>query len=297
MIEKAGAGRYTVRLQGVLLDASSKENKVRLWVSNEEKTMCLEPGSLDVPTARVLPSPIIRIVEPEGDLNVVKPEISIKIRVESVSPLESVRILREGREPLAIPLPAEGIKPDKDGVYLLTVKTVPLNLGPNPLHAEAVTASGARGSTREPRIVNFHPPPVEVFIDRLVEIKAQGKDVAAKRLPRGKIVFPQVEQGHVRLYGRLKWTNKENAREERHKPVRIFVNGFQQVPVPGRLDPARIDELERSFEADLFLNRKENNQVQVLVSGQELQFDVQECREPIAKQRLAPAYPEPASER
>src|SRR5439155_229229 len=134
--------------------------------------------------------------------------------------------------------------------------TVTLSRGPNFLRLEAVNASG-RGSART--VISYTPLPVEVTVDRLVVKRTGGDPILVQRLPQGRARFPAVEEGHVRLFGRVMWIDEKAARGYKGMRVRLYVNGFQQIPatlLPPEYNKLE-DRYEARFETDLVLNRDE----------------------------------------
>jgi hypothetical protein len=276
-------GQHLLRLQGVLLDAGRKENVVRISVSNADAA-APQPATLTLVTAKVLPPPLVEILDPKNNRSVAQWQVKVRVRALSVSPLSKAQILREG-QPL-VSIDVAKVQKDAEGRFLLTAEVpVELQMGLNSLTLEAVNASGRQVSA--PVVLNYLPAPLRVVLDRLVVRQPGGKAVEPESLPRGQVVFPAVSDARVRLQGRVLWGNEKVAATQKNLLVRITVNGFQQAPIA--LKPATGSKLETPFEADLVLSREKDNQVRLSVQGQDessrSDFTV-DCREPIKRQRL-----------
>jgi WD40 repeat protein len=283
-IDKVGADLHTIRLTGVTLEAGRKESEIRVHVSNDE-ARCRQPGVLNVETASVLPPPEVQFLTPLQDHTVDKPRVTVRFQVHSVSPLTLVRVVRKGHPPTPIDLAK--VERDGAGRERLTAETVvDLADGLNSLWVEADNASGRQAGPV--RLVTYCRPPLSVEIDRLVTKKVGGKEVRVQHLPGGKIAFPEVDSGHVRLHGRIVWPDAKADPRRKNLRIRIYVNGFQQLQAyPGS---SAGDSFQTPFEADLLLNREKDNQVRLTVLGQDAgsprsEFEV-DCRQPIKGQRL-----------
>lgn len=277
-------GVRVVRLEGVPLEAGSKENTIRLRVSNAEAE-CREPGVLRVETARVLPPPLVEFLQPRQDVSVARPELPVRFQVRSASPLTAVRLLLDGRPPR--PIDVTAARSSADGLFELTAQVeVELARGLNHLHVEAVNASGRR--VTPPLVATYVPPPLRLVLDRLEPVRPTGQAVVPRKQPGGRVAFPDgVAHGRVRLVGRVLWSDAQAAQAQDDLLVRVFVNGFQQVPV--RLRHTGGDPLQTPFEAALILSRERANHVSLVVPGQDAaertEFDV-DCRQPVTGQRL-----------
>src|SRR5205823_1688270 len=68
-------------------------------------------------------------------------------------------------------------------------------------------------------------------------------------------------QGRIKVTGHVNWGKENDAQLQKTGMVRVFVNGFQQIP--GSLDAPKGNERRRTFTADLVLNRPEGNFVEL----------------------------------
>jgi hypothetical protein len=106
--------------------------------------------------------------------------------------------------------------------------------------------------------VFYQAPPVRLVIDGVAP-----RGMAPLRpepQEGGRIAFGRLPSGRVRLLGHVVWDERDDERLRRTGIVRVFVNGFQQLPAT--LRPAVGSQRERGFEADLLLNQP-RNQVEV----------------------------------
>jgi hypothetical protein len=98
-----------------------------------------------------------------------------------------------------------------------------------------------------------------------------------------------MSDGRVRLRGHVIWDEQDDARLKETKVVRVFVNGFQQLPA--QLEPAAADSRERAFRTDILLNQTAKNRVEIVLpglaqdAGNRTQFLVN-CKNPTRAQRL-----------
>ncbi len=293
IITPAGADVYSIELKGVALDATRKDNLVQVWVSNEEAETRTPGSSKHIDLASKFPARV-RIVSPGEDLIVPVPKVRVRIEVSSAIPLTEVTLVPEGRPGLSFK-DVSRLRPEKDGVYRLTSELeVPLARGPNFLSLEAVNAGGKVVSPA--LTVNYVPPPLAVYVDRLVDPSKGGMERKAKYEAAGKISFDDMDQGKVRLEGRVVRADETTA-WEKYREVRVFVNGFQQVPA--KILELGDSKLERRFRADVLLNREKRNLVEVVllrpdavpesaeIPSEEAraEFEVH-CFKPVERQRL-----------
>jgi hypothetical protein len=111
----------------------------------------------------------------------------------------------------------------------------------------------------------------------------------ARELPGGKFAFPEAAESRGSLQGRVLWDEADDERLQKTGIVRVFVNGFQQLPAI--LKPAAAGVRERAFQADILLNRKDENQVVLTLpdlvqdTASRTRFTIS-CRHPEKAQRL-----------
>ncbi|MGE3804383.1 MAG: hypothetical protein AB7K24_06900, partial [Gemmataceae bacterium] len=281
-------GKWGIRLKDVPLEAG-QPNKVRVWVSNPE-ARCRQPGEVAVAFVPVVKPPAqaeVRFVDPLNEINVVDPDLPVRIRIKSESALKRVELLREaGRDVGRTTFDLTGKKPDAQGAY--EFQTV-LRLAPreNRLRAIAVNAGGEQETDL---VVNYLYMPVRLEMDGLAPFGQPNKSLEPRKLPDGRLVFEdKAGQARMVLRGRVLWSKENDEQIRKTSMVRVYVNGFQQLPA--QLKPATGDGRERRFEAELLLNRAQDNVVEIELptlkqdSSNRREFNLA-CAKPEEGQRL-----------
>lgn len=256
-MEKAADDTWTIKLRDVSLDPQA--NEVNLWVSNLE-AKAVVPGKATVfytPPMNPPPRPEVELLDPIKDVNVTEPDFPVRFRVKSKSALKRVELVREGRVPLRESFNVADLKPDAQGSYEFQ-KVVNLIPRENRLRVVALNDGGEQDSSV---VVNYLYMPVRLTIDQVQPLARNAKPIPPKVLPDGKLVFPTVPDGRVTLTGKVTWSKDNDEQLKKISLVRIFVNGFQQIPA--ELKPPTGNSREREFRAELLLNRPENNQVEI----------------------------------
>lgn len=277
------ADGWRVRLLDVPLETG--KNEVRLWTSNSEGRS-LKPGTVVVmhqPPAQPPAVPEVEILDPAVDAKVTEPDLALRFRVKSATPLKKIELVREGRLPLRQSFkPADGLAGDRG--YLEFKAVVPLAARDNSLRVEAANDAGNTGATV---VVNYVRMPVRLTIDSLEARDQPG--IAPEVLSNSKLQFAPLPDGRVRLKGRVAWDRDTDEQLKKINQVRVYVNSFQQVPAD--LQPAVGTSRERAFAADLLLNRADDNKVEIALpdlkqeASNRRQFQV-DCRAPARGQRL-----------
>ena len=139
-------------------------------------------------------------------------EFQTRFRVQSETPLTSVRI-RHGGEERRLKLPESM---DRDVEF---TEAVPLLEGENTITVEAENAGGR---VSDFRVINRLPVPSVVAIDRLIDVKHPDKPVLAVKTSAG-LQFPTLDSGTVRIQGHL---DQQIAGVQF---LRIWANGFLSV--------------------------------------------------------------------
>ncbi|HKB37385.1 MAG TPA: hypothetical protein VKD72_13120, partial [Gemmataceae bacterium] len=269
---------WRVRLKNVLLGRKG-ENVVTLSVANEEDRS--ESSSWRVEYDPPSP-PEVSIIEPGRDGATQMAEVSVRIRVKSATPLQEVTLVREGGEKWSRSLDPERFTKEGDR-YLSAAVQVPLEEGANVIRAEAANKGGAHQDTRK---ISYLPPPVLLEITELVARGEKGRTPVRRG---GELVVTEPVPGRVKLRGRVVWARADDERLGKPATVRVFVNGFQQVPAD--LAPAERGSRVRTFERDIILNRDKGNRIEVALadlpglSGVPTRCTV-DCSRPVRGQRL-----------
>ena len=285
---KKQKGLFAMHLRDVPLDAN-KKNVIRLWVSNLE-ARCRQPGEITIdykPPAQPPAKTEVEFLDPIKDINVTDPDIAVRFRVKSSTPLKRVEIVRTaGRDSVRESFDVSNVQPKAPGVYEFR-KALRLTPRENRLRAVAVNAGG---ETQTAVVINYIYMPVQLIIDRLEPIDRRSKPVQPKVLPDQRLVFDDAAaSGRLRLRGRVRWSKDNDKQLKKVSVVRVFVNGFQQIPAV--LQPPKGASREREFVADLLLNRREDNRIEIELpdlkqdSNNRREFELA-CTKPATGQRL-----------
>jgi hypothetical protein len=289
-VQQAEPGTWAVRVKGVPLDASPKEgeagrNEIQLAVENADGP-CPALGTTVVLYRPLKPPPTITVLLPRDDITVHQPTQSVKFRVSSTSPLRKVVLIREGGEPVAADVSA--LRPDASGQFELTAE-LEARLGRDLNTLRIVATNDGGEATSPPLHVTYPDRPVRVLLDSLAVPAAGGEEVRPQELASGQVRFPAAPAARVRLRGRVVWDETDDDQLRKAARVRIYVNGFQQLP--RALGAAPTGRRERPFEADLTLSQEKDNQVDIALP--DLQVDggarthfALDCLQPARQQRL-----------
>jgi hypothetical protein len=125
---------------------------------------------------------------------------------------------------------------------------------------------------------------LRIVFDRLTS--SEGVAVEPKWDEQGRQYFPQMPTGRVRLQGHVLWADREARNENASLEVRVFVNGFQQLPRP--VQPPPPGELKSPFRADILLNLAAGNHIRLGIPAKTDKYAecVVDCAKPITGQRL-----------
>ena len=283
--DRQGEGQTgLLRLQDVPLDPGV--NQVQLWVSNAEGE-CRNPGTAAVvyapPVQRPAP-PEIEILEPR-ETTVTEDQVLIRGRIKSAVPLKKVEVVREGDHPFRDALNVANLKPNADGYYLFE-EQVPLVPQANRIRVAAVNEGGPADAQVAVTYLYF---PVRLAIKSLKPHGKEANPVAPIELANGGILVAPMSTGRVQLTGSVLAGKLDAGQLKKVNYVRVFVNGFQQVPA--QIQPAEdASQLERPFQAELLLNQPVNRIELELAdlkaeAGTRTEFNLT-CSQPQAGQRL-----------
>lgn len=277
-------GTHVVLLQNVPLDADKEDNEVSVRIANQEAECCM-PGTASIQYKPVKLPPIVDFLEPRDSIAVHNAKLKVRFQVRSASALKKAQFIQEDGKP--VPIDFSKSQPNPDGSFEVNTDVdVQLRRGLNTLHIVAANDGGEENRTL---IVNFPNRPVRLFIDSLLPVGSSREPVSAAGTAGGALRFPEMPDGRVRLGGHVIWDEEDDARLKQTKVVRVFVNGFQQLPA--ELEPAVRGSRERSFHTDILLNQTANNRVEIALPGLEqdaanrTQFVV-DCKNPTRAQRL-----------
>jgi hypothetical protein len=164
---------------------------------------------------------------------------------------------------------------------LLHVRLLPRE---NRFRVEAVSEGGPAEASV---VIHYLHMPVRLVIDEL-----RGKGTAAIKpevRPGGELSFAAVPEGRIWIQGRVLWDQSNDEHFKQISLVRVYANGFQQVPAPLELPAA--NTRERQFKAEILLNRAKGNYIEFdlpdnsLEAGSRPRFEV-DCLKPVQEQRL-----------
>lgn len=283
---------YGIRVLNLPLEPN-KKNVVQLWVSNPE-ARCRKAGEVvvvyDPPVEEKKPPTAaeVTIVEPAQNVNVTDPDVQVRFRLRTESPLKRVEIVREGQNEKEerTTVNVADLKPNDQGIIDVR-QAVKLAPGVNRVRVVAVNDGGEQEAAA---VVNFPHMPVRLVIDE-IRPEGGGEPIKPKVLPEGRIVFTEVPKGQVLIRGRVLWSKDDDEQLKKIGMVRVYVNGFQQLPAALRSPTG--DGRERQFTARVVLNRSQGNEIEVELpdlkqdhgNRHQRQFAL-DCAKPVPGQRL-----------
>jgi hypothetical protein len=280
---------WTLRFTNVPLDADELKpstNKIQVRVTNEEAEAEKE-GIAQLVYQPKQPPPVVEFTKPVDNVSVTRPDFKIQLQVQSKTPLDQVKVLFEKHEPVSVDVSKAEAQTDRS-ILLTAEVSLKLDVGPNTLRVEAQNKGGVQSSP--PLEINYIHRPVRVAVDNLEPVRRTTKAMKATVQANGQIVFDPQEEGRLRLNGRVLWDEGDDQRLQAAKVVRVYVNGFQQLPAV--LDKPGENNRERSFHTGLVLNRDQGNRIELALpdlakefNKNNLQFNV-DCRKPERSQRL-----------
>jgi WD40 repeat protein len=265
-VQKQDANTWRVELKDVPLDPA--KNVLHLYVSNTE-ARSRQPGTATITFQPPNPGPVVEFLSPPMDTKVTDPELDVRFRVKSAEPLQRVELVREGKKPLRRTFDLTNQQPNAQGYYAFDEKNFPKELKDFPLEAkdnilrvEAVNSGGAQYAAV---VVNYISIPVTLTIDKIVPVdpatSQPGQAIVPEVRSNGSLAVRRSPQGRIRIEGHVTWSKENDAQLQKTGLVRVFVNGFQQIPGP--LEEPAGKERRRNFSADVLLNRLEGNFVEL----------------------------------
>jgi WD40 repeat protein len=223
------------------------------------------------------PAPEVTLLEPAlRDATVSDPVTKIRFKVGSEAPLTRVDLLRGDK----VLKQWDDIPAAIDGVHEFVLPDVALEWGLNSLRILAWNEGGVRTSALN---INVPPQPVRLDLEH-VEIAQAGLKIR----PGTDGGFAPLPVGRVVLHGNVRWNSFDDANLQKAKQVRMFVNGFQQLPV--EMKTAAGQARERKFEVPVVLNFASND---IEIDLPDLKQDAANrrrlsvaCRQPVRGQHL-----------
>jgi WD40 repeat protein len=265
-LEKGDGNTWKIDLKDVPLDPA--KNVVHLYVSNGE-ARSRQPGTATINFQPPNPGPLVEFLSPPMDTKVTDPELDLRFRVKSAGPLQRVEFVREGKNAIRRTFDLANQQPNAQGYYVFDEKAFPKELKDFPLEAKEnilrVEAVNSGGTQYASVVVNYINVPVTLTIDKIVpwdpETLKSGQAIVPKIRMDGGLMVDRSPQGRVKVVGQVTWSKANDAQLKKAGQVRVFVNGFQQIP--GTFDEPKGKERRRTFTADLVLNRPEGNFVEM----------------------------------
>jgi WD40 repeat protein len=283
-------GTFLISLRNVPMEADpdgkKRLNEVLVWLNNSEGRS-LQPGKALISFEPDQPPPEVTFLEPRNNSMVYSRNVPIRFRVLSTTPLTSVSLSQEGKTLFEVD--GKSAKKNEEGKFEITTEpTAKLQRGLNTLR---LSGRNGGGQSTASLVLNFPYKPVRLQIDRLESKGPSQKSVECEVGEDCMIRFPKIDSGRVRLAGRVIWDDPEDdERLTKANLVRVFVNGFQQIP--GVLQPVTKENRRvREFQADILLNEEKDNKVGISVPGLEQDAGnrtvfIVDCEKPVKEQRL-----------
>ncbi len=224
------------------------------------------------------PAPEITLLEPAlREATLSNPSVRLRFKVSSEAPPSRVEIIRGDK----LLKQWKEIQASADGVYEFSLPDVTLDWG---LTAFRLLAANDGGVRTVPLNINVPPQPVRLELDH-VEIAPAGLKVE----PNEDGSFAPLAAGRVVLHGSVRWNPNDDAILQKAKQVRMFVNGYQQLPV--ELKPAVGESRERKFQVPVVLNFAKDNTVEIDLpemkqdAANRRKFSL-DCKQPVRGQHL-----------
>ncbi len=280
-------GRWTVTLRDVALKEGT--NALKLTVANADGDS--PPATADVAFDKPPPAkPVVHFDDyRDGALdNNAAPEVALAFTADAsdpanpMNPLQRVE-LREGdnvRWQATLQPSAVTVK------HTEKVKLRPAT--PTTFKLVAVNAEG--GESTASVTLQLPRRPAYVVIDRLEAPGPDGKSYTPDRIDEQGAVFNEVADGQLRLRGRVLWNGATSGPDRTAVGLRVYANGFQQIPVT--LNAPAAETQESAFDATVLLTRPANNHIEVELAGlpsgdrARNQCVVKTCDAPISGRRL-----------
>jgi WD40 repeat protein len=285
-----GRSAWKVELPEVFVHDGERELKQismrALTDEGESDTAVISVTHLPIPVS----PPVVSFLNPRGSTTTREPTVTVRFRVESERPLESVRILR-GTETV---FTADPKKAEREGKRHVIQGDAEVSLIPGVNVLELVSVSGGVRSLRETVEIGYVRPGVLVLVDA-VERRDEKDEVIqtlrSKVSRTGAVSFPAASGSLVWLVGRVRWSDPNAAALDKpNLEVEVKVGDCRQFPTAlgprGKGDAANI----RPFRVPVVLIGEENHvSIRVPTVGQQ-ERSIQEvqlaCTAPARQQRL-----------
>ena len=268
-----------------LRDAALQEgdNALTLSVANADD-VSREPAAAKVRyTKPKPPAPVVRFRDYKvGEAyNVPAPEVPLAFTVESTTALKRVELRGENDAVLFQAPPGAPKVEHEERIHLRPARPTLFR----------VVAVNDGGETDAEVTLQLPERPAYVVIDRLESLQPGGQPfVPSGNDAQGRAVFDTVGEGRVGLHGRIFWNDPNDERFRQGIVLRVYANGFQQIPAAA--EPPPPGQAECTFSATILLTRAADNFIEVdlpdlkLADGQRSACVVRQCTNPIRGRRL-----------
>jgi len=271
--------RWRLVARNVSLQQGKNDFSVSVRNAEGESTTAAVSGVVFAPPPP--PKAVVTWLSPAEDGNRDRPELDLRLRIESTTPLTAASLAITGADAR----PLSDLKPTSAaaGRYVYEIQR-PATLEPG-RRALAVRVVNDGGETLTERVVNYVPRPARV---NLLALEGGGARVEAKRAADGGAVFGAVNVVKQTLLGEVVFADANAPDLAAPVTLRVLVNGMQQRTV--ELGPAEGNV--RRFRATISLNRNDANHLFAEAVGLSVDADasaqgiVGGCAAPIARQRL-----------
>ncbi len=280
-------GLWNVVLRDVVL--AEGDNPLTLTVANKDGDSREAAHGQTTVAVPPPPPPVVRFPDfpRDGeDYTVWAPRQMLAFTATAQAPLERVEVLGEND----VVLYTAVLKPD--------ARTVADKVEVSLRHGGATTfrlrATDQKGGESIATVTLQLPEaPAYVVIDELRSLKPNGptfRPLSEHNDARGRAVFDEVAEGQVQLRGRIVWTNPDDEQFRKPFNVRVYANGFQQIPTETK--PPAPGQAECTFTATVLLTRLTDNVIEVdlpgvpLADGQRNACVVRHCKNPVRGRRL-----------
>jgi WD40 repeat protein len=244
------------------------EQNLEFWVGNKEGRY-KDPTTASFIYRPLQPTPEVEFDAPPATVDDVNQ--IVKVRYKPRAKVKRVLLfVNKIAQPAADLDKAEAAGEDWAQVSFPVVLKRSLNV----LTAEAVNGDGNTG--RKSTAVNYVAPVVRL----------EGLQVDNRPLPAGKTLV--LKQGRVKLAGQIKG-NPKDPNFQKARFVRVYVNGFQQLPAA--LTDRPDDQTTRDFRTDILVSRETDNRIQIELAGPASDDNnrtafVVDCTKPVQAKRL-----------
>jgi WD40 repeat protein len=275
-----GTAIYEVNAQEVPLEPGI--NRVEIVASNTDGS-CRKPAFVEATYDAVHWRPAqLTFLNAAPSSSVTDASYELLVRADSPSPLRSAYVEVNRRR-----VPAADIRIAEPGDQATQRWQISARLNlQQGVNKVTIYVANEGGEASEEREINYVAPPVRVRITSLEPAASPDGRIRPRTGPNNELVFAQpATKGNAWLRGVVQWSQADADRTT-STHLRIWVNGFQQVPVL-----LEVGQTVQQFEAPIVLSEAKDNRITLDLDGapsdslSRLSFSV-DCLEPVTNQRL-----------